>query len=110
MTVQQEAPVDGTAGSGGVAGEPLEVWIDQDLCTGDGICVQYAPEVFELDIDGLAYVKSAEDELLQEPGATAPVPLVLLQDVVDSAKECPGDCIHVRRVSDRVEVFGPDAE
>ncbi|WP_143589037.1 ferredoxin, partial [Streptomyces angustmyceticus] len=26
----------------------LEVWIDQDLCTGDGICVEYAPEVFEL--------------------------------------------------------------
>lgn len=99
--MQQEAGVDG---------EALEVWIDQDLCTGDGICVQYAPEVFELDIDGLAYVKSAGDELLQEVGATTPVPLPLLRDVVDSAKECPGDCIHVRRVSDKVEVFGPDAE
>ncbi|MEU9031976.1 ferredoxin [Streptomyces sp. NPDC048383] len=106
MSVQQEAPAEGVGG----AGQPLEVWIDQDLCTGDGICVQYAPEVFELDIDGLAYVKSPEDELLQEAGATTPVPLTLLQDVVDSAKECPGDCIHVRRVSDRVEVFGPDAE
>lgn len=94
----------------GAGGEALEVWIDQDLCTGDGICVQYAPEVFELDIDGLAYVKSPGDELLQFPGATTPVPLPLLTDVVDSAKECPGDCIHVRRVSDRVEVFGPDAE
>ncbi|UUU20838.1 ferredoxin [Streptomyces sp. DSM 40750] len=101
MTVQQEA---------GAKGEALEVWIDQDLCTGDGICVQYAPEVFELDIDGLAYVKSPGDELLQAPGATTPVPLPLLTDVVDSAKECPGECIHVRRVSDRVEVFGPDAE
>ncbi|MET7606704.1 ferredoxin [Streptomyces avermitilis] len=101
MTVQQEAAVDG---------EALEVWIDQDLCTGDGICVQYAPEVFELDIDGLAYVKSADDELLQAEGATTPVPLTLLRDVADSAKECPGDCIHVRRVSDRVEVYGPDAE
>lgn len=66
--------------------------------------------MFELDIDGLAYVKSPEDELLQAAGATTPVPLTLLQDVVDSAKECPGDCIHVRRVSDGVEVFGPDAE
>ncbi|GAA2145589.1 ferredoxin [Kitasatospora kazusensis] len=94
-----------------VAGEELEVWIDQDLCTGDGICVQYAPEVFELDIDGLAYVRDGEsDELLQQPGDTVPVPLTLLQDVVDSAKECPGDCIHVRRVRDKVEVFGPDAE
>jgi ferredoxin len=92
-------------------GEDLEVWIDQDLCTGDGICVQYAPEVFELDIDGLAYVKGgAEDELRQTPGATVPVPLTLLTDVVDSARECPGECIHVRRVSDSVEVFGPAAE
>ncbi|WP_441247077.1 ferredoxin [Kitasatospora sp. McL0602] len=94
----------------GVSGEELEVWIDQDLCTGDGICVQYAPEVFELDIDGLAYVKGTDDELRQLPGETAPVPLTLLQDVVDSAKDCPGDCIHVRRVRDSVEVFGPDAE
>jgi ferredoxin len=90
--------------------EPLEVWIDQDLCTGDGICVQYAPEVFELDIDGLAYVKGGDQVLLAEPGATAPVPLTVLQDVVDSAKECPGDCIHVRRSRDLVEVYGPDAQ
>ncbi len=96
--MQQEAGVDG---------EALEVWIDQDLCTGDGICAQYAPEVFELDIDGLAYVKSPQDELLQDTGATTPVPL--LTDVIDSAKECPGECIHVRRVSDSVEVYGPDA-
>ncbi|MFP8905708.1 MULTISPECIES: ferredoxin [Streptomyces] len=92
----------------------LEVWIDQELCTGDGICAQYAPEVFELDIDGLAYVKGPapageEAELRTEPGATAPVPLPLLGDVVDSAKECPGECIHVRRVTDGVEVYGPDA-
>ncbi|MEJ8647051.1 ferredoxin [Streptomyces sp. MS1.AVA.3] len=97
MTAQDEAP-------------ELEVWIDQDLCTGDGICAQYAPEVFELDIDGLAYVKSGDDELLQDKGATTPVPLKLLDDVRDSAKECPGDCIHVRRTKDLVEVYGPDAE
>ncbi|MFG2728015.1 ferredoxin [Streptomyces canus] len=101
MRVQQEVGADG---------ETLEVWIDQDLCTGDGICAQYAPEVFELDIDGLAYVKGSDDELLQDRGATTRVPLPLLNDVVDSAKECPGDCIHVRRVSDRVEIYGPDAE
>ncbi|WP_328539689.1 ferredoxin [Streptomyces sp. NBC_00344] len=101
--MQHEAPT----GEGAPA---LEVWIDQDLCTGDGICVQYAPEVFELDIDGLAYVKGSDDELLQSTGATTPVPLPLLQDVVDSAKECPGDCIHVRRVTDGVEVYGPAAQ
>lgn len=90
--------------------DQLEVWIDQDLCTGDGICAQYAPEVFELDIDGLAYVKDTEDELLTEQGATTRVPLPLLNDVAESAKDCPGDCIHVRRVADQVEVYGPDAE
>ncbi|MFI8086846.1 ferredoxin [Streptomyces sp. NPDC086080] len=100
MSVQLEAEV---------VGEALEVWIDQDLCTGDGICAQYAPEVFELDIDGLAYVKSPQEELLQDKGATTPVPLPLLTDVIDSAKECPGECIHVRRVSDGTEMYGPDA-
>ena len=46
----------------------LEVWVDQDLCTGDGLCVQYAPEVFEFDIDGLAYVKGEDGELRLSPG------------------------------------------
>jgi ferredoxin len=93
----------------GVEGGALEVWIDQDLCTGDGLCVQYAPEVFELDIDGLAYVKNGTGDLLQEPGIRANVPRQLLLEVIDSAKECPGDCIHVVRSADDVEVAGPDA-
>jgi ferredoxin len=89
--------------------EPLQVWIDQSLCTGDGLCVQYAPEVFEFDVDGLAYVKDGADELLTEPGARADVPAGLVQDVIASAKECPGDCIHVVRARDGVEIAGPDA-
>jgi len=90
--------------------EPLEVFIDQDLCTGDGLCAQYAPEVFELDIDGLAYVKSDDGELLTDPGARTAVPAHLRLEVIDAAKECPGECIHVRRASDDVEVAGPDAD
>ena len=89
--------------------EPLRVWIDQDECTGDGLCVQYAPEVFEFDVDGLAYVKDGADELQTEPGAQVDVPQKLLQDVLNSAKECPGTCIHVVRCSDGVEVAGPQA-
>src|SRR5690348_13284822 len=49
-------------GVGEIVTEPLRVWIDQDECTGDGLCVQYAPEVFEFDVDGLAYVKNSADE------------------------------------------------
>jgi ferredoxin len=89
--------------------EDLRVWIDQELCTGDGLCVQYAPEVFEFDIDGLAYVKNATGDLLAALGERAEVPASLRLDVISSAKECPGDCIHVVRESDGVEVAGPDS-
>jgi ferredoxin len=93
-----------------VATDQLQVWVDQDLCTGDGLCVQYAPEVFELDIDGLAYVKGPDGELRQVPGARSDVPENLRLEVIDSAKECPGECIHVVRGTDGVEVAGPEAE
>ncbi len=90
--------------------DELQVWVDQDLCTGDGLCVQYAPEVFEFDVDGLAYVKDSAGELLQSPGVRTSVPAHLILEVIDSAKECPGDCIHVVRASDGLEVAGPEAD
>ena len=31
----------------------MKVWIDQDLCTGDGLCEEIAPDVFVMDSDGL---------------------------------------------------------
>src|SRR5205814_1579916 len=87
--------------------EPLRVWVDQDLCTGDGLCVQYAPEVFEFDVDGLAYVKTDGGELMLAPGARTDGPSHLRLEVIDAAKECPGDCIHVVRASDDVEAAAP---
>ncbi len=93
----------------GTDSEVLEVWIDQQLCTGDGLCVQYAPEVFEFDVDGLAYVKDAAGDLKLAEGARVDVPAGLRLDVLDSAKECPGNCIHVARAADGVLVAGPDA-
>ena len=35
----------------------MRVWIDQDLCTGDGLCAEIAPDVFTMLEDGLAYVQ-----------------------------------------------------
>ena len=90
-----------------VVDDELLVRVDQDLCTGDGLCVQYAPDVFEFDVDGLAYVKGEDGELRLEAGAVVPVPAGLVQEVVDSATECPGDCIHVTR-RDGTPVAGPD--
>jgi ferredoxin len=96
--------------TGRMSSEEHEVWIDQDLCTGDGLCVQYAADVFELDIDGLAYVKDTDGALRQDPGSRVAVPAGLLLDVIDSAKECPGECIHVHRRADGAAVAGPLAE
>jgi ferredoxin len=90
--------------------DELQVWVDQDLCTGDGLCVQYAPEVFEFDIDGLAYVKDAAGEMQLAKGMRVDVPAHLRLEVIDAAKECPGDCIHVHRAADGTPVAGPNAE
>jgi len=72
--------------------------------------VQYAEDVFELDIDGLAYVKGADGELRQRAGDRVSVPADLVLHVIDSAKECPGECIHVHRRADGTAVAGPLAE
>ena len=88
--------------------EQVSVRVDQDLCTGDGLCVQYAPEVFEFDIDGLAYVKNRAGELLTAAGATVGVPQSLRLDVIDAAAECPGNCIYVT-APDGTTVAGPTA-
>jgi ferredoxin len=100
------SPADAAPGN---LDEPaVHVRIDQDLCTGDGLCVSYAPDVFEFDIDGLAYVKGGDGALQTSPGATVPVPAHLRIAVIDSADECPGDCIYVSTEGGAV-VAGPEA-
>ena len=89
--------------------EGLLVRVDQDLCTGDGLCVQLAPTVFEFDVDGLAYVKDGAGSLLTAPGARTVVPARCVKDVIESAEGCPGDCIFVERV-DGTLVAGPEAD
>lgn len=72
-----------------------KVWIDQDLCTGDGICEEIAPDVFTLLDDGLAYVKDG-DKVMSDPAgaeAMAPVSDGQLEAVIEAAEECPGECI-----------------
>ena len=34
----------------------MRVWIDRDLCTGDGLCVDHCPDMFTLLEDGISYV------------------------------------------------------
>jgi ferredoxin len=75
----------------------MKVWIDQDLCTGDGLCEEIAPAVFTLLDDGLAYVKEG-DQVLNDPGGQqglALVPEGMEDAVVEASEECPGECIFV---------------
>jgi ferredoxin len=91
-----------------VGDSELQVWVDQDLCTGDGLCVQYAPEVFEFDVDGLAYVKDGSGDLQLAKGTQVAVPAALRLEVIDAAKECPGECIHLRRATGSDEPLSED--
>ena len=73
----------------------MKVWIDQDLCTGDGLCEEIAPDVFTLLDDGLAYVKEGS-KVYSDPGGPeglANVPAGQEEAVIESAEECPGECI-----------------
>jgi ferredoxin len=81
--------------------QAMKVWIDQDLCTGDGICEEIAPDVFVLLDDGLAYVREGEKIFAASEGNTqgaegmASFPDDQMDAVVESAEECPGECIFI---------------
>ena len=75
----------------------IHVWRDQDLCTGDGICTDHAPEVFTILEDGIAYCLEGE-RVFNDPGGSAELALVpqsLESDVIAAAAECPGECIFI---------------
>lgn len=83
----------------------VKVWIDQDLCTqaGDGLCVEITPALFDMHDDGLAYVKEEfwpdiynggpKDPVYKMAQGMAEVPENLLESTIESAEECPGECI-----------------
>ena len=85
----------------------IKVWIDQDLCTGDGICSEICPDIFEMHSDGLAYVKEVPwpdiyngqgtEPVYRMAGGQATVPDDLLAATIESAEECPGECIYIEQ-------------
>jgi len=59
-----------------------EVYVDQEVCIGCGLCVSIVPEVFRLNQAGVS-------EVHDPAGATEG----LIQEAMDS---CPVNCIHWR--------------
>ncbi len=85
-----------------LAGARLVVWIDQDLCTGDGLCEDDCPEVFVLLEDGIAYVREG-DRIMNDPGQHTGLARVAIDNevaVVSAAQRCPGECIFIEPVTD----------
>jgi ferredoxin len=75
----------------------MKVWIDQDLCTGDGVCEELCPSVFTLLDNGLTYVKEG-DVVFDNPGGEAQmatVPSEFEDAVTEASDECPGECIFI---------------
>lgn len=82
-----------------MADTKYQVWIDQDLCTGDGLCIEIAPDVFAWGDEKqghdpyLAYVHT--DGTQKAMTEAVPVPEELLGDTADAADDCPGECIFI---------------
>jgi len=90
----REHQADGTSGR---TVDGMRVWIDQDLCTGDGLCTDHAPDVFRLLEDGIAYVVE-DGRVLNDPGGSASLARVakyLEAGTLLAADCCPGECIFV---------------
>lgn len=73
----------------------MKVWIDQDLCTGDGLCAEICPRVFTMADDGLAYVQQDGVVRPAGPAGLAEVPEGLEDAVEEAISECPGECIFI---------------
>jgi ferredoxin len=80
----------------------LHVWIDQDLCTGDGLCTDHCPDLFVLLEDGISYVVGPDGQAQNDPGGSesmAPVPDHHVAAAVAAAEDCPGECIFLEEVA-----------
>ena len=86
----------------------MRVWVEQDYCTGDALCVDLCADVFEMSDDGLAHVKGEHAGV--ENGLLAVLVPEGLEDIVrDAEAQCAGECIHVATdcATERQDEMGP---
>lgn len=73
----------------------MKVWIDQDCCTGAGLCVDHCPELFIVLDDGIGYVHLG-GAVIDLPGrASVLVPRRYEHHAIDAVERCPGECIYL---------------
>ncbi|WP_368504544.1 ferredoxin [Alkalihalophilus sp. As8PL] len=72
--------------------------VDKDTCIACGACGAAAPDIYDYDDEGIAFV------ILDDNQGTAAIPEELEEDMIDAQEGCPTDSI---KVSD--ESFDGDA-
>jgi ferredoxin len=73
----------------------MRVWIDQDCCTGAGLCVDHCPELFIVLEDGIGYVHEGRNVIDDPQHPSVVVPRRYEQAAIDAVERCPGECIYV---------------
>ena len=73
----------------------MQVWIDQDCCTGAGLCVDHCPDLFIVLDDGIGYVRDGGLVITDADHPAIPVPRRHEQAAIDAVERCPGECIYL---------------
>lgn len=73
----------------------MRVWIDQDCCTGAGLCVDHCPELFIILEDGIGYVRDGAAAITAPHHPSVVVPPRLERATIDAVERCPGECIYL---------------
>jgi ferredoxin len=73
----------------------MRVWIDQDCCTGAGLCVDHCPDLFIVLDDGIGYLRDGAFVVTEAGHASIPVPRRYEQAAIDAVERCPGECIYL---------------
>jgi ferredoxin len=66
---------------------PKYTIVDQDTCIACGACGAAAPDIYDYDDEGIAYV------ILDDNTGTVEVPEELMEDLEDAFDGCPTDSI-----------------
>lgn len=88
----------------------MRVWIDQDCCTGAGLCVDHCPDLFVVLDDGIGYVRDG-GMVVTDPGKpSVSVPRRHEQAAIDAVERCPGECIYLEPDEARSDTSAIDAD
>lgn len=73
--------------------QKLRITVDHNVCVGNAMCEQYAPNVFGLNDERQSYVKDPEGDAVEQ--------------VIEAAENCPVSAITVEDADTGEILFGP---